>query len=175
MPFPHKFIVVFLLTFSCYGTHLPGDPRGSFDHVRKGERRFLAPNKGLQEFHRKRMTEEKFVLSTAEAGRAVRAAIIETCAFRCWSPLAVHVRTEHVHGVVAADCFAFQILNAWKAYSTRSLRFAGLAASDRRTWTHGGIAREIQTGGVTAAARYVVDMQGDPMEVWVGDESPLEG
>jgi hypothetical protein len=42
------FLVLYLLTFACYGSHLPGDARGSFDHVRRGEHCRLAPNPGLE-------------------------------------------------------------------------------------------------------------------------------
>lgn len=35
--------VTYFITFRCYGTHLPGDARGSFDHVRNGERRYTRP------------------------------------------------------------------------------------------------------------------------------------
>ena len=94
---------VYLITFSCYGTHLPGDATGSYDHVRKGDRRFIAPNQALEQYHRRKMRQPAYQLSTADVRETVRDAIVEVCRFRQWNPCALHVRTTHVHALIEAD------------------------------------------------------------------------
>ena len=70
------------LTFSTYGTHLPGDIRGSFHHVRDGGRRYIFPNAGLEKYRAKLMPQPPCELSTPQERIAVRSAIIEVCKFR---------------------------------------------------------------------------------------------
>jgi len=131
-----------LVTFSCYGSHLPGDDRGSFDHLRRGERRFILPNAALEDDCRRRMRQPPCVLATSAARATERDAIAGVCKHRAWFLYALHVRANHVHGVVESDA-PRRVLNDWKAYATRSLRKAGLAGADQAVWTHGGSTRLI--------------------------------
>ena len=55
LSFRHSSIVLWLIAFSRYGSHLPGDARGSFDHARKGERVFQPPNARPAEDHRRHL------------------------------------------------------------------------------------------------------------------------
>ena len=121
----------YLVTFGTYGSHLPGDARGSFDHVRLGERRFFPPKPGLEAYSRRRMKQPAYLLATPESRRIVLGAIREVCRFRSWSLYALHVRTNHVHGVVRADSSPSLELNGWKAYATRSLHSAGALLAGR--------------------------------------------
>lgn len=116
------------------------------------------------------MAQDKFVLSAVESRVTVRDAIVEVCSFRAWRLYALHVRTEHVHGLVEADCAESKVLNDWKAYATRALRTAGLVTADRRIWTHGGDSRQLQSDeALRAGIRYVIEEQGSPMELWSAD------
>jgi len=160
--------MIFLMTFTSYGAHLPGDERGSFDHVRAGQRRFVRPNPGLEVYRRKQMRQPPFELRDATSRRVVRDAIVKVCDFRSVPLYALHVRTNHVHGVVEAED-ARRVLHDWKAYATRSLRDAGLVAPDRVVWTHGGNASPLRSSAsVRAAIRYVLEGQGEGMETYCG-------
>jgi REP element-mobilizing transposase RayT len=162
--------VLLFVTFSCYGSHLPGDDRGSCDHVRNGHRRFIAPSPGLEQNRRRLMRQPPFLLSTPQTRAAVRQAIVEVCQVRGWFLHALHVRTSHVHGIVEAESSPSRVLNDWKAYATRALRGAGLIACDRMVWTAGGSARRIGSPeALTHARRYVLEGQGEPMEVYSAD------
>src|SRR5581483_9968184 len=121
-------------TFTCYGSHLPGDCRGSFDHVRRGNRRFLPPNAALEDYHRDHLRQAPYCLSTASIREIVRDAIVEVCRYRSWFLYALHVRTTHVHAIADADCAPSRIFNAWKAYATRRLRASGEEPPDRIYW-----------------------------------------
>ncbi|HEY7333732.1 MAG TPA: hypothetical protein VH639_02535 [Bryobacteraceae bacterium] len=138
--------MVVLVTFSCYGSHVPGDRRGSFDHIRNGERRFVWPNAGLEQDRRGRMRGQPFLLSSPQSRALVRDAVLKVCEFRGWLLYALHVRTNHVHGIVEGD-EPRRVLNDWKAYATRVLRAAALAGADQPAWAHGG-----STRGITSPA-----------------------
>ena len=162
--------MLYFITFSTYGSHLPGDARGSFDHVRQGSRKFIPPNRGLEAYRRKLMTQEPFALSP-EDRRVVREAMLGACSFRGWQLLALHVRSNHVHGVVDATAAASMVVNGWKAYSTRALRRAGLVTEHRNVWGHGASVHGITTReGLQGAIRYVLEGQGEAMEVYRGPE-----
>jgi REP element-mobilizing transposase RayT len=171
----NDFSVLYLMTFTCYGSHLPGDARGSFDHVRGGERHELAPNPGLESYHRHRMLESPYLLSTPAARRTVRDAIVEVCQFRSWFLYALHVRTNHVHGVMDAEALPSRILHDWKAYASRSLKKAEEEPSRRAFWTHGGSARRILTAeDLSNTIDYVLQGQGEPLETYWTDRAPVE-
>jgi len=156
--------MVFLLTFSTYGTHLPGDARGSFDHVRGGHRRFLDPNTAFERWNRLHSRQATFSLATAASRHAVRDAIVEVCTFRSSTLLALHVRPTHLHGIVNSESPPGAVVRDWKTYATRRLRSLGLAASDQLIWTHSGNAVALQSPEtVQAGVRYVLEAQGEPM------------
>jgi REP element-mobilizing transposase RayT len=164
--------MVLLVTFSCYGSHLPGDDWGSFDHLRRGERRFILPTAALEDDCRRRMRQPPYVLATSAARGAVRDAIASVCQDRAWFLYALHVRANHVHGVVESDS-PRRVLNDWKAYATRSLRKAGFAGADQTVWTHGGSTRMIASAqGLRLAIRYVPERLGDLMEFYCADPRP---
>ena len=162
--------MLYLLTFTCYGSHLPGDARGSFDHVRGGERCPLAPNPGLEAFRRRNMRQTPYLLATAQVRCEVRDAIVKVCRYRPWSLYALHARTNHVHGIVDAETSPSRVFNAWKAYASRSLRAAREGPLDRIYWTHGGSARRILTPeDLARAMHYVLEGQGQPLETYYDD------
>jgi len=157
-----------LITFSTYGTHLPGDPRGSYDHIRKVERRYIPPNRALESSARDRQVQPLFELDASQR-EAVREAIVEKCRYRGWSLIALHIRATHVHGIADTPCEPQQILHAWKSYATRHLRELGLIAADRKIWTHGGNVLGVDPSSLRRAIRYVLEEQGTPMATYVGD------
>jgi hypothetical protein len=161
--------MMFLVTMSCYGARLPGDARGSFDHIRQGERRPLAPNPARVEYHQREMRQDAFLLSSPIAREVVGASIVEVCRLRNWSLGALHVRTTHVHAVVGTAAAPVRILIDWKAYATRALRSSGFVAEDRVVWARGGnIHRLDSPEAVRDAIRYVLDRQGEPLERFCG-------
>ena len=113
--------MVWLVTFTCYGTHLPGDPRGSRDHVRQGERRFIPPNPSLQTYSAGLLRARPYSLITPVHRQTVLNAIVSVCRYRDWPLSALHIRPSHVHGVVASPNGS-KVLQAWKVYATRALR-----------------------------------------------------
>ena len=91
----------------------------------------------------------------------------ERCQQQRWSLLAAQVRTNHVHLVVEAEARPERIMNDVKAYASRCLNRAGWDQPDRKRWARHGSTRWLwKQEHVSAAIRYVVDEQDDPMAVF---------
>ncbi|MCP5119811.1 MAG: hypothetical protein GY953_54125 [bacterium] len=98
---------------------------------------------------------------------AVLAAIVERCSDRNWKLLAAHVRANHVHIVVEAEVRPERIMNDVKSYASRCLNRLGLDEPGRKRWARHGSTRWLwKPENVSAATRYVVEEQGDPMAVF---------
>jgi REP element-mobilizing transposase RayT len=99
--------------------------------------------------------------------QTVLAALQERCVDRQWNLLAAHARTNHVHIVVDADAPPERVMNDLKSSASRSLNRLGLDEPFRRRWARHGSTRWLhQPASISAAIRYVVDEQGDPMAVF---------
>jgi REP element-mobilizing transposase RayT len=149
---PPQHPLIYLLTFTTYGAYLPGDARGSFDHARAGVSRFIPPNPALERYHRRAMSSDSFALSTAPQRQAVRDAILQVCAERVWLLRALHIRTTHVHGIVESNVAPRRVVEAWKAYATRSLTSSGLIDDAGKIWTRGSNARRLDSPDAVRSA-----------------------
>jgi len=77
------------------------------------------------------------ILLTDNQRAAVTEAINEVCDYRRYDLWAVNVRTNHFHAVVSAQSKPEPIADAFKSYSTRKLREAGLIGKQVRPWARG--------------------------------------
>ena len=85
----------------------------------------------------------------------------EVCEHRGWAILALNIRFEHIHVVVAAQDQPEKVLGAFKAYGTRRLRELGLVDADARVWARHGSTRLLTTeSAVFAAIDYTANRQG---------------
>jgi REP element-mobilizing transposase RayT len=151
--------LAFFLTWTTYGTWLPGDSRGWTDSA--GSMHTAAPR--LARAAQRAMIGPATGLSVSQRQR-VEQAIAEHAAVRGWTLHAVQCRTAHVHVVVtAADISPETIMTQFKAWSTRALNAtrdmqSGLHRG--RVWTRGGSMRRIyDEEGLAAVATYVVECQ----------------
>jgi REP element-mobilizing transposase RayT len=91
----------------------------------------------------------------------VEAAIREVCAVRGIVLIAINVRTNHVHIVIATNRLPEPIMNSFKAYATRRLREKGLVGSEEKVWSRHGSTRYLWTEEhIGTAVEYVVSGQG---------------
>ena len=109
--------LAYFLTWSTYGTWLPGDARGWIEY-RHG---WKLPDPIRELEAAARMTEDACRL-TPEQRAIVEAQVAETCRFRGWELFAVNCRSNHVHVVVAADRHPKIVRNHLKAWCTRRLK-----------------------------------------------------
>jgi REP element-mobilizing transposase RayT len=92
--------------------------------------------------------------------------IRDVCSHRGWNLWAAHVRSNHVHTVVEAKIRPEPIMNTFKAYASRALNQLGCDERDRKRWARHGSTRWLaKDDQVQEAIRYVVQGQGEAMEV----------
>ncbi len=103
----HK--TTFFLTWTTYGTWLPGDERG-WHHHNKGEQ--LA-NSRLKQWCSNQMRTGEVVLALFDRV-IVEDACRAHCVYRNWHLHAVNARSNHVHAIVTADTTGKKLLNELK-------------------------------------------------------------
>lgn len=160
--------MTYLITFSTYGSHLHGDPRGS---VNREHNCFKSPMIGenglLRDSERRSMKDVPYLLD--DRRRAILLGVIQSvCAYREWELFAIHVRTNHVHVVVEARGNPLVAIQNFKQYGSRALNRAGIDGLSRKRWTEGGSARRLSDRDERERAiRYVAEGQGEPMALFV--------
>ncbi|MBS1829263.1 MAG: transposase [Acidobacteria bacterium] len=160
----------YFITFSCYGARLHGDELGSVERRQNlfGSRTLesdpLRVEAGLR-----RMEECPYEMDGISRV-VVLEAVKEVCGYRGWSLLAAHVRSNHVHVVVEAEVAPEKVMSDFKVYASRALNLAGREEVGRRRWARHGSTRWLwRDQDVRDAIRYVVDEQGEPMAVFLGE------
>ena len=154
--------VAYFLTWTTYGTWLPGDERGWVEKPGK----FRIPDPAIETAARSLLTEEPCVLNQ-EQRTLVEQTIARHCAIRGWHLHVVNCRTNHVHVVVTASAHPKAVAEQFKAWCTRNLKSLqrandpGLPQSVRENWwTEGGSERWLNDeGSLAEAIRYVRDCQ----------------
>ena len=154
----------YMISFRTYGTWLHGDERGSTDRHNNIFGAPLIASKLRWRSYELRSLKYEPVTLDAPRRRAVKEAILETCAFRGWGAPAFNVRTNHVHAVISAACAPERVLNALKANATRKMRQTGCWPHEHSPWSDGGSTRYAWTERqVEAAIDYVLNRQGPPL------------
>jgi REP element-mobilizing transposase RayT len=153
--------IAFFLTWSTYGTWLPGDSRGWVEY-RRG---FQLPDPILELECAARMTEHACRLTLDQRER-VHTQVAETCEHKGWLLHAVNCRTNHVHVVLSSPAHPKTIREQLKAWCTRQLNEqqaeAGIPESERRMqwWTERGSIRWIYgESDLAIAIEYVLNQQ----------------
>jgi len=167
----NEFPLAYLVTFRCYGTWMHGDERGSMDrkHNVYGSPK-IAPNQSLQRSDMKQRTHAPVRLD-AKKRLIVEQAVKEVCDYRRYVLRAINVRTNHVHVVVTAAREPEPLLEAFKSYSTRALRRAGVISQTLKPWIrHGSTIYLWKERDVAKAIEYVMLSQGDELFSLDGNE-----
>ncbi len=145
-----------LITWTTYGTWLPGDLRG----WRKRPGGEQLPRPLLESWCREQLTGDVVLLSTHDR-EVVEDACREHCEFRGWHLFAVIARSNHVHAVVAADETPQIVRDQLKANCTRRLRTQETPLVARRTWTRGGDCSILDTEDEIESAIVYVNVAQD--------------
>jgi len=155
-PFAPEPLAIFL-TWTTYGSWLPGDARGWVDD--RGITR--VPSTGLAHHARRLMPEHSVVLTTHQR-HAVEDAIVAECTFRGWTLHALTCRTNHVHVVVSAgERLPHRVIGSLKAWCSR--RLSDGVQRRQRWWTKGGSMRRLYDHrAIEATVEYVVECQDRP-------------
>lgn len=157
--------LAYFITFTTYGTWLHGRAPGSVDreHNVPGTP-FLPPDDETERKIRSTMRQPPYVLDEGRR-RVVLRTIREVAAHRRWVLWAVHVRSNHVHIVITAECKPEKVMADLKAWCSRRLRESFQESADRDRWTQHGSTRYLNDEtAVDAKVKYVIEEQGEPME-----------
>jgi REP element-mobilizing transposase RayT len=158
--------LAYFLTWTTYGTWLPGDDRW----WTKRKRGVRAPNPILRHDAAARMTEPPCKLSARQRA-IVEQTIVHHCRIRAWTLHVVNCRSNHVHVVVTAPQFApAKVREQFKSWCTRELRrfesaqIKGHAGEARKNWwTERGSNQYLNDEtSLEAAILYVRDSQDGP-------------
>ena len=123
-----------LLTWTVYGTFLPGDSRGWKN--RAAGLKIAQPV--LETWHRDRLNHDVVLLDDPMRDE-VESALREICEFRSWTLWAVSARSNHVHVVVSAPEYKPTLVrDQLKGKATRELRRMSSTWVDRPVWTEKG-------------------------------------
>ena len=126
--------LAYFLTWTVYGTHFLGDPRG----WRKGGMGELAPQPLLANWRAERLKHAVLLLDNAERN-AVENEVQRLSAYRGWKCWAVAARTNHIHTVTTAPATSgAKVRDQFKANCTRVLRERSPQFADRPVWSVGG-------------------------------------
>lgn len=147
--------LAYFITWTTYGTWLPGDERG---WNQKGNPGLQPPNAFLEDINRARMKEDEFRLSVDQR-TVIEATVRKHIEIRDWTLHAINPRSNHVHVVVTAPGYGPKVVrDQFKAWCTRKLKCAGAARV--RFWTEGGSCRWLNTEDeLDAAIVYVTECQ----------------
>src|SRR5689334_6247488 len=109
--------LAYFLTWTTYGTWLPGDDRGWV----KKSKGFQPPDHKIEHEARRKLRESPLTLNPKQR-QPVETTIRQHCAIRGWELMAVACRTNHVHVVVSAPVAPDIVMSQLKAWCTRNLK-----------------------------------------------------
>lgn len=156
--------LAYFLTWTTYGTWLPGDERGWVDGT--GRRR--EPDESLKKTASDSMAEPSFTLDLPQRSLVLRT-IVAHARIREWELHALACRSNHVHVVLSAKGRPpDEVMSQFKAWCTRRLREAerrsGPDSRRTRWWTEGGSGRYMnrrsELDAVIAYVRGTQDRKG---------------
>lgn len=147
--------VAFFLTWTTYGTWLPGDQRGwiEFHHG------WQLPDP-IRELEARAKMAEGSCLLTPKQREIVERQVAETCQHRGWCLIAVNCRSNHLHAVISApNCAPRKIRQDIKAWCTRRLKAE--SDSTRENWwaERGSIRYIFDDEALAVVVQYVTEAQ----------------
>ena len=157
--------LAYFITIRAYGTWLHGDERGSMDPRHQAwESPPLQPNPRVE--HQRGMSLKTRPMAFDAGRRAlIKRTIADVCEHRNWDLLAVNVRTNHVHIVVAATEAPENVMTSLKSWATRRMVAVGVVERGAPVWSRHGSTRYLWTEQqVDDACTYVIEGQGGPLD-----------
>ena len=174
------------LTWTTYGTWLPGDERG-FTGTAENEIGQVVnfnqfgtqpgnPNVQLRK-SAEHLLKSKPIVLTYEQAQELYRQFQETAKIRGWLILAVGIMHTHLHVIVGVpgDPKPAKLLNDLKAYGTRCLnkRFGRLASDT--WWTTNGSKRKLEADRDLEMTVQYIRHQPNPLLIWTREDGFLLG
>ena len=147
--------ITYFITWTTYGTWLPGDVRG-WRHTKKGNQR---PQPLLEAWCRNRLSGKPVLLNETQF-KKVEEVCRRHAAIRRWILHAVNARSNHVHLAVTADKAPEFVRDQFKANATRVLRQNPDAIANDKVWTRGGDCEVVDgEDDLARVVEYILDAQ----------------
>lgn len=172
------------LTWTTYGTWLPGDERGFvgmaadengsvINHNQFGMPS-AQPDRRLRESAERSLKGAPIVLVRSQA-ESLFTQFHETAAIRKWLPIAVGIMSTHIHLItgVPRDPDPDKILGDFKAYGSRCLNQEWGKPLSETWWTTGGSKRKLSDERAVKAAVNYIRQQPNPLLLWTREEGVL--
>ena len=158
--------LAYFITFTTYGTWLHGTDKGmgsvDQEHNAYGTP-YVEADAARVQSERDAMTQPPYVLDAPRRTIACDA-IVAIARDKEWSLLAAHVRSNHVHVVIAAEREPGRLMSDLKARASRELTLAGYESTQRKRWTrHGSTLYLFDSAVVAQKIHYTLHEQGAPM------------
>jgi len=168
--------LAYFLTWTTYGARLHGDVRGTVDrdHNKPGTPALPADEARVRGTASYGMRGSPYLLATVEQRSVVLTTIQEVCAHRGWTLWAAHVRTNHVHVLLAAAAIIPEKpLADLKSWCSRRLREAFDESRNTQRWAEHGSTRYLNHPlDFDAVLDYVYRLQGEPMADFINPNLP---
>ena len=158
--------LAYFITFTTHGTWLHGDPRNSI--IRQdGKTKMMGSNPQLYQHEQIRLKHPPVKLDS-EHRALIKDAILKLCRLRQWHLFALHVRSNHVHAVIRANCRIDLVMNNFKRWATHRLRENGF--SGKKVWTLGGSKKYVfKEEKLREKVHYVIYEQGVMMAYYIDE------
>ena len=177
-----------LLTWTLYGTWLPGDERGSVTAIREGDQStprihlnrpgtaYVESLPAIKQTAKTLMKGPPIFLS-AEQAEILLIQFLETANYRNWILDAVAIMTNHVHLVVTidGDPEPEQLLRDFKSYGSRALNQRWGKPLNGTWWTNSGSKRKLPNESARHSAIDYVLKQHDPIVIWCNSSAVSTG
>jgi len=150
---------VYFLTFSTYGTRLPGRKEGAY----RWNSFYYEPNEALRCYMQNNLSQPAVTFDPSERA-LVHDAFVDVAREKGWEIDALNVRTEHVHIVIFTPTgdSTTEIVRKLKRSATSALQRASRRPIGLRVWTKRFVETTIWNVGFwRQKVRYTLDEQGD--------------
>ena len=173
------------LTWTTYGSWLPGDQRGFVSDVKVDDgavvrhniprTEFDADMPALQSHAQSQLKAAPVRLSKGQA-ELLLDQFLETADVRKWTLLAVAIMANHCHLVVGVpgDPDPENLLRDFKSYGSRKLNGSGHKVSHDKRWTKSGSKRKLPDDEAVLNAICYTRDQTFPLIVWVNAVPELD-
>jgi REP element-mobilizing transposase RayT len=175
-----------LLTWTTYGTWLPGDPRGFVSNVAGSGGKGVRHNEPgqpcdasmptLQQYMQGQLKGEPILLRPEHAS-VLLAQFQETARFRKWLLLGVAIMANHVHVLlgVPGDPEPEHLLRDLKSYGSRALNARWGKPAGGTWWTESGSKRKKASDADVQGAIDYVKHQPGALLIWVPESEASGG
>jgi len=172
------------LTWTTYGTWLPGHQRGFVSDVKRDDGTTVRHNVPGTEYdadlpeltaHAESLLKSASVRLSKVQAELLLDQFLETADVRQWTLFAVSIMANHCHMVVGVpgDPDPEKLLGDFKSYGSRKLNQTGHTVPYDKRWTKSGSKRKLPDNqAVLNAIQYTID-QEFPLVIWVNDVPEL--